>query len=919
MKKFYVSLLLFLLGTSSLFAAETINGITYNLDATARTAAVTTGTYSGAIVIPEKVTHNNREYTVTGIDASAFSGKSISSVAIPATVMSIGSNAFYQCTSLNSVTIAEGCEVINTFAFFGCSALAKIAIPASVKRIEEQAFANCSMLAEVTLNEGLTYIGAWAFGALPKLKKITIPSTVEDMGYQSFYNCQSLATIVWNAKHCSDFSSVLTAPFSIYNYGYIHMGYFNYTVYSSTYSGGQYNAYDGKINNPYYTYGHSCYNANPERNIAINNWTTSITFGDEVEHIPAYLCYQFQGELRNLVIPDNVKTIGDYAFYNNNRLVSLKLGVGLTEIGKYTFSGCSSLTEVSIPDNVTTINQYAFSGCTSLATLNLGKGIQTLGTYAFGNGGNLSTINIYAVNPPYIDNTVFTFYSDLMVIDLNVRERALDAYENANIWKNMHLGLVANDTRVFSLTVTSADNTKGTTTPSGSYDEDDEVVISALPKAGYQFDHWNDGSKDNPRTVKVTADLTYTAYFAAAAPTYTITATANALEGTAVGGGAFEPGAQATLAAVANAGYHFTQWADGNTSNPRQVTVAADGVYTAQFEKDAVIQRYTLTASSTNAAQGAAYGQGTYEAGTQIAVFAVANDGYHFTQWHDGNTDNPRMVTVAGDLALTAQFAAVIPVVKYTLTATANPLEGVAVGGGAYESGAQVTLAAVANAGYHFTQWADGNTSNPRQVTATADGVYTAQFEKDAVIQRYTLTTSTTNAAQGTAYGQGTYEAGTQIAVFAVANDGYHFTQWHDGNTDNPRMVTVAADAMYFANFAQDPVAPTLYELSVSSESPTKGWTTEGCAYELGAQVMIYAHPAAGFEFSQWSDGNTDNPRFITMTGEVNLTAQFVVKTTTNVSSANVSAAPAHKILRNGQVYIERNGKIYTVTGAEVK
>ena len=87
----------------------------------------------------------------------------------------------------------------------------------------------------------------------------------------------------------------------------------------------------------------------------------------------------------------------------------------------------------------------------------------------------------------------------------------------------------------------------------------------------------------------------------------------------------------------------------------------------------------------------------------------------------------------------------------------------------------------------------------------------------------------------------------------------------------------------------------------------------------MGAQVMIYAHPAAGFEFSQWSDGNTDNPRFITMTGEVNLTAQFVVKTTTNVSSANVSAAPAHKILRNGQVYIERNGKIYTMQGQEVK
>ena len=86
-----------------------------------------------------------------------------------------------------------------------------------------------------------------------------------------------------------------------------------------------------------------------------------------------------------------------------------------------------------------------------------------------------------------------------------------------------------------------------------------------------------------------------------------------------------------------------------------------------------------------------------------------------------------------------------------------------------------------------------------------------------------------------------------------------------------------------------------------------------------GAHVTAVATPDEGYRFVSWSDGNTDNPRFITMTGEVNLTAQFVVKITTNVSGANVSAAPAHKILRDGQVYIERNGKIYTVTGAEVR
>ena len=197
--------------------------------------------------------------------------------------------------------------------------------------------------------------------------------------------------------------------------------------------------------------------------------------------------------------------------------------------------------------------------------------------------------------------------------------------------------------------------------------------------------------------------------------------------------------------------------------------------------------------------------------------------------------------------------------------------------------------------------------------------MYFANFAPAAVAPvKYTLTTSSTNAAQGTAYGQGTYEAGTQIAIFAVANDGYHFTQWHDGNISNPRIVTVTGDAMYFANFAQDPVAPTLYELNIAPENAAQGWTTEGCAYELGAQVMIYAHPAEGYQFSQWSDGNKDNPRFVTMFGNVNLTAQFAVKSMTNVNAA-VAEIPVRKILRDGQVYILRGDKVYTVTGQEVK
>lgn len=718
MKKFYVSLLLFLLGTSSLFAVEyqTIDGIDYMLDASANSAVVT-GTPSGAVTIPSNVKYNNRTYNVTGITKVS---QNITSLVLPEGITTIVANLCYEKTALISVTL-----------------------PSTIQRIEKQAFALCYSLISINLPEGLTYIGDGAFSNCSILPTITIPSTLTSMGIRVFENSTNLTKIVWNAKHCVDFTEQAAAPFTIKNVN----------------TGDRYNDY-----------------------------TTSITFGEEVEYIPAYLCSAFLS-LSTVTIPNSVKEIGPSAFdgyyrhtigvdgvIKDSQLKSVKLGTGLEKIGELAFRCRTGLTSISIPDNCTEIGGAAFTGCNNLQIVTIGKNISIIGNNAFWGDTKLNTINIYTVTPPILQYNVFMGHSDLKAITLNVRSKAYDAFNAAEVWKDMYIQVMENDIRTFTLSVSSADASKGITTMGGEYDEETEVL-----------------------------------------------------------------------------------------------------------------------------------------------VYAAAKDGYQFSKWSDGNTDNPRTVKMVGNITLTAQFEAVTPVVKYTLTVTANPMEGVAVGGGAFESGAQVTLAAVANTGYHFTQWADGNTSNPRQVTVTADGVYAAQFEKDAVIQRYTLTTSSTNAAQGTAYGQGTYEAGTQIAVFAVANDGYHFTQWHDGNTDNPRTVTVAADAIYFANFAQDPVAPTLYELNVSSESPAKGWTTEGCTYELGAQVMIYAHPAAGFEFSQWSDGNKDNPRFLTMTAEVNLIAQFAVKTTTDVSSANVSAAPAHKILRNGQVYIERNGKIYTVTGAEVK
>lgn len=91
-----------------------------------------------------------------------------------------------------------------------------------------------------------------------------------------------------------------------------------------------------------------------------------------------------------------------------------------------------------------------------------------------------------------------------------------------------------------------------------------------------------------------------------------------------------------------------------------------------------------------------------------------------------------------------------------------------------------------------------------------------------------------------------------------------------------------------------------------------------------GLQVRITATPADGEHFfARWSDGNTDNPRLVTVMADMTLTAEFTDQGTGILSPSTdddaASATAVRKIVRNGQVLIQRAGKTYTTTGMEVE
>ena len=158
-----------------------INGIWYNLVPEAKTAEVSKnpsldhGSYFGTIVIPEKVTYNDTEYSVTSIGSAAFYGcDGLTSITIPNSVTSIGSVAFRYCYGLTSVTIPNSVTSIGESAFRDCSGLTSITIPNSVTHIGDGAFYGCSGLTSISIPNSVTSIGSRAFGGCSGLTSVIV-------------------------------------------------------------------------------------------------------------------------------------------------------------------------------------------------------------------------------------------------------------------------------------------------------------------------------------------------------------------------------------------------------------------------------------------------------------------------------------------------------------------------------------------------------------------------------------------------------------------------------------------------------------------------------------------------------------------------------------------------------------------------
>lgn len=663
----------------------------------------------------------------------------LTSVVLPNSSYSIAdtvsgtSGAFQGCTSLSSLSLG-GCTSIGSYSFQGCTSLGTVNLPSSCTSIGNHAFESCSSLQTLNFaSSGSSLsIGILAFSNCD-IRSIEFPSYLTEIVESTYGTCVDIANRPNKNNACNPFQ-----------------GNTNLTSITKTINTGRYRAEGNCLIDSQYLPNAASGDTSYYNAVIIGCKNSIIPdTGSSPSRIPGAIgaaAFMNMG-ITSITIPERIRYIESYAFYNNRNLSSISFS----------------------PDTGIIVNPYlricgnAFGYCTSLSTITFPSRLKQFGnTYANGsstyyspdvfyNCSALRTAHLESIaTPPSIISGPSFSGENLFpstIEKIYVKPGTMQAYQSDSKWaywynqKKLYIGI-----GISSDVSPAGSSTVSKSSDSVEFQSDSaapKVILTATPTTGYTFSSWKRGSTvlstSNPYTATVVDDGTGIDEFTALSTvaSYSISASINPSGGGTVSGtGTYNYGDSCTVSATANTGYNFVNWTEGgstvSSSSSYTFTVSQARTLVANFE----LQTITISAGPNTSGYGTVSGNsGTYSYGDTVSLTATAASGYEFSEWTENgttvSTSSTYSFTATQDRTLVAVFVVATP--KYNVQLSVDPNSSVSpaptlTGGGSYPAGTDITISIPS--GYYVNRWwntseeVSDETSGDTYTVYSLDGKY---------------------------------------------------------------------------------------------------------------------------------------------------------------------------------------------------